>query len=247
MGKPGKQRRRKGRQTKKLRQLKTKRAQTRTILQMGESCPDLGDFIASLDTSGINRLLGIFRCSPDEHLATETILEKHGYAGYRMLQCEIDGAQTSGGDGKARGWAAAVKREEEQDEQFRIFVGIVERPLTGNSGSDMSGRWGAVIAVVHELGHAYDMDQGISFHLGQPLRIEESEYVAHEFACQFLRKREMTMGLTAYLSMAVCPMVNDESAIAVAARRFMASEEYRLALQEIPPYIRRQLGVTEAP
>ena len=151
MGNQSRHSRRNARQAKKLRQIKTKTARYRTILNMGESCPDLDEFIASLDISGTSRLLGIFRCSPDEYLATEAILEKHGHLGYRTLECEIDGERTSGGDAKGRGWTAAAKREHEPDEQFRIFVGIVKRPPTGDSTSDMLTRWGEVIAVVHEL------------------------------------------------------------------------------------------------
>lgn len=258
MGMRNKLQRREKRGTKKLRQLKTKlfRAKTKlsqakAIVQMAKDYPDLETFVASLDTSEIRRLLGVFFCSPEEYLETEAVLERNGHPDYRALQGEIDGDPAPGGDGKGRGWTSAVKYDGEPDGQFRVFVGIVKQSAipdspTGDSTSEIVNRWGELIAVVHELGHAHDLDQGITFHVGQSFSVEEAEYVAHDYACRFLRKHRMTMGLISYLSMAICPIVKGEGSHANAARRFMASDEYRVAFRQIPRAARDLYNILEA-
>lgn len=91
MSNSDKQQRRVKRKAGELRRRRTKVAQTKEIVRLGESFPNINEFIASLDLSQFGRLLGIFTCSPEDYLATETILEKNGYAGYVTLQAEIDG------------------------------------------------------------------------------------------------------------------------------------------------------------
>jgi hypothetical protein len=244
MGEPNKNERRAQRAARKRRGLKAQASPDRRILELAEECPDLVEFTASIDTSGFRRLLGIFPCSLAEYLATEMVLEKHGHPGYRPVQAETDGDPSTGGDRKARGWTTAVKRGGEPDEAFRIFVGIVRHPATGRVAEDICARWSEVIALAHELGHAHDMDHGGSFHIGGPLSIEQAEYEAHGFACRLLRRQRLTMGLAMYLSIAVCPIATDEqTSAAVAARRFMASLEYRRCRRQIPRFVREQFGI----
>jgi len=238
--------RRAERRARERQRLNTRLSQVREIVRMGQECPDINQFIASLYTAACTRLLGIFRCPPEKYLATEAVLAMNGHAGYLTLEAEISGGDGLSGDGKGRGWAAAVKQEGLPDAEFKIFVGIVRPTLTGDSAEDAVRRWAEVISVVHELGHAHDMDQGVSFRLGEPLSIEEAELFAHRFACRLLRERRMTMGLTAYLSMAICTISDADGAGAAAARRFMASEEYSLSLQAIPRYVRRNFDIIEA-
>lgn len=231
-----------------LGRVKAKLAQAEEIVRLAKSYPDLDQFIASLQPFHPSRLLGIFRCSPEEYLAADTVLARNGYPGYRMLECEIDGEDTPSGDGKGRAWTAAVKQEDQSDEAFKIFVGIVNRPSSDDSISAVSGRWMEIVSVVHELGHAYDMDNGITFHLGRPFDIEDAEVVAHDFACRLLRELGLTMGLTTYLSSVICSMLNDSNdSVASAARRFLASEEYRRCLSEIPGHMHEQFGILKAP
>jgi len=241
-----KQEKRARRKAKKLRKLKTKFTHCTAIIQMTQECPGLDDFIASLDTSGIRRLIGIFCCSPEEYLCTEKILEERGYSGYRILQCDIEGDRISGGDGKGRGWTSAVKLQNECDDQFRIFIGIVRPAPTGNSTSDLILPWEALISVVHELGHADDLDKGITFRIGKTFVLEEAEYYAHQFSCRLLRERRMVMGLTTYLSIAVCSMTGKSlGSTTNAAKCFLASEEYQQCFRMIPKYVRRQFSLTD--
>jgi len=51
------------------------------------------------------------------------------------------------------------------------------------------------------------MENMIVWGLGAAYDIEQAEYFAHEYACRFFLKRRMTMGLVAYLSTTVCPIV----------------------------------------
>ena len=245
MGKRNKQQQRAKRKGRKRHRKQVRLSRLKEIVRMCQEYPDIDNFIDSLDTSGFRRLLGIFRCPPEQYLQTEAVLERHGYSGYQMLQAEIETKDGSAGDGQGRGWTAAVKKEAEADEQFKIVVAIVQPEMTGDSSEDDTRRWAEVVSVVHELGHAHDMDRGISFQLGQPFNIEEAELFAHNFACQVLRKREMIMGLTAYLSIAICPISQDEGSAAEAAKRFMASEEYGLCIKAIPRHIRESFDIPE--
>jgi hypothetical protein len=215
-------------------------------MQMSEGYPDLDDFIASLHTKEITRLIGIFCCSPEQYLCTETLLREHGHPGYRCLKAEIQGDRTPCGDTKVRAWTSAVKRECETDDKFKIVIGVVRQPPTGDSNSDSIDRWSEVISVVHELGHAEDMEKGINFRVGQAFDIANAEYYAHQFAGRLLRERNMVMGLVAYLSIVICPMVRCESqSTSDAAKRFMESEEYRNCLRMIPKRVRRQFQIRE--
>ncbi|HUV64372.1 MAG TPA: hypothetical protein VMW24_10780 [Sedimentisphaerales bacterium] len=234
------------RKAKELQKLQKKFKHSAEIMQLLHDCPKLDDFISSLDTSGIHRLIGIFCCTPEQYLCTEKILEERGFSGYRTLQCPIEGDRISGGDGKGRGWTSAVKLQNECDDQFKIFIGLVRPSPTGVSASDRILPWEALISVVHELGHANDLDKGITFRIGKTFNLEEAEYYAHKFSCRLFRVRKMIMGLTTYLSVAICPMTDKgPGSTANAARRFLTSEEYRQSFSMIPKHVRRQFKLTE--
>jgi len=248
MARPTKQQRRTRRRNKKNRQEKAKMRRLQKILEIAHTCPALDDFIASLDTKEITRLIGIFCCPPEQYLCTERILREHGHPGYLCLKAEIQGDRTPCGDTKVRAWTSAVKRECETDDKFKIVIGVVRQPPTGDSDSDTIDRWSEVISAVHELGHAEDMEKGINFRVGQAFDIANAEYYAHQFACRLLQERNMVMGLVTYLSIAVCPMVRCESqSTSDAAKRFMESEEYRNYLRMIPKGLRRQFAMPDAP
>jgi hypothetical protein len=229
-----------------LERLKRALAQQTAFVELFECCPDLEAFIASLDASGFSRLLGIFVSSPDEHLCSEKVLERHGHHGYCTLRVEITGDQREDGRCKSRAWTSAVKRPEESDEHFRIVIGITKQPLTGNATSDKAARWGEIAAVVHELGHADDLTNGITFQADLATNIEEAEYYAHQYACRFFRDRKLVMGIVAYLSSAVCALSRDpEGSASRAATRFLHSEDYRLSLQMVPKLMQRQYRLIE--
>lgn len=239
-------RKRKARKAKRGQQIKRKAHRLRAILDMGEACPDLDDFITSLDMSGLTKLLGVFCCQPDKYLATETVLAENGHLGYQVLQCEIEGERSDTEKNGPRGWTSAVKKDCQPDEQYRTFVGIVRRPLTGDSAKDTIVRWGGIVAVAHEIGHAHDFEKGLPFQLGDSFDIAVAEFRAHQYACRLLSERGMTMGLVAYLSMTICAVAEDPcTSVSDAAKRFMKSEQYRECLNQIPSYVRQHFDLVE--
>ena len=246
MSKRNKGQRREHRKRIELKRERQDCARSAKIMRLADDVPGLEDFIDGVDTSRLTRLIGIFVCSTDEYLATEDVLERHGHGGYRMLKCEIEGDVESGGDGRARGWAAAVKLEAEPDSEFKIFVGIVKRQPTAGSGRDLTNRMSEIVAIAHELGHAFDMQFGDTFRFDRPIDIEEAEYVAHTHACRLLRDNSLVMGLVAYLSIAICAVIDSEGeSVARAAQRFVESDEYRQCIMQIPSFIRRHFDLKE--
>lgn len=239
-------RRRELRKEKKLRGRRIQAERLRATLKAAEACPGLAEFIASMDTSSITRLLGVFCCSPNEYLQTEGVLAARGYPGYEVLQCEIEGERTERHQNGPRGWAAAVKRAGEQDSQFKIFVGIVQRPPADEPAEDMARRWGEIVAVAHELGHADDMQNRLHFPLNDSLDLVAAEVHAHRYACHLLAEQEQIMGLAAYLAIGVCPIANDSSTSAsTAAREFMQSNTYKASYARIPSHMRGLFGLIE--
>ena len=209
--------------------------------------PDIEQFIKSVDTSSVNRLLGIFFCPPESYGDTSRILNMAGYPGYQVLKGEIEGKSAVQGRDPKRGWTCPVKSEGAADSDFRIFIGLVRHPDTEKETRDTVSGWFGIVSFLHELAHARDLNEGVTFRLGQPFKIRDAEYFAHDYVCKFLRERRMTCALTAYLSIAVISIaeIREENAIIEAARLFMKSEEYRQSFQSIPRIYRKTFNIRE--
>ena len=245
MAKQNTRQRRAGRKAKKEQYLRKKLSRLKHIFQKADDCPDFDQFLGSLDLSGLSRLIGIFSCTPDEYGATEAVLARDGHPGYEVLQWEVNGEKGDERDPEGpRAWTAAVKRAGQSDEAYRIFVGIVRRPATGDGAKDAIARWGEIVSAVHELGHAHDLQDGAMLASDGVMDIAQAELRAHKFACRFFRDHRMMMALTVYLATVVSPIADESgAAVPLAASEFMASSEYAKCLKRIPKYLQRQFDV----
>ncbi len=196
---------------------------------INEDCTDLKEFISSIDTSYIKRLLTILTCPQEDFLETSKVLEKHEYNGYQVPE-EFKGDPENDTNDQKWGWTVPVKRVEEDDSDWRLFIGVVDHPK-----KDYFQRWAERVIVVHEIGHAYDMDHDPTFKLDEETRVEDREYAAHEFACRNLREQGCMKTLTNYLSWCIVSAAkSDTGSHGGAARRFMKSNDFNDSLLAIP-------------
>jgi hypothetical protein len=106
------------------------------------------------------------------------------------------------------------------------YTGVFMRAATGMDGDDPEGSAiRKITALLHELGHITDIEQGINYH-GTSLELVKSEVFAHHFACREMVKGGYRRSLGFYLDGLEIMARSPSEYVRLAARKVLRSPEY---------------------